>query len=205
MPGRYHGERTLDLEGWSRMVATPVRPNPGQMVSRQGQYAGVVSRGLAFAADVGAFWGLYLLGSLGLSLAWQLITGNSFDLNKHQSAAAVVLVAWWFVYFSVQWTLGGRTIGMAFFGIRVVQKNGRAVRGSQAMLRALLLYLSFLFFVVAAILILVQRERRTVHDLVAGTAVVYSWDARAARLRWLADRSKPEPSPGAAESAHSSV
>ena len=31
-------------------------------------------------------------------------------------------------------------------------------------------------------------ERRAWHDLLAGTAVVYAWDARAARLRWLADR-----------------
>jgi uncharacterized RDD family membrane protein YckC len=175
------------------MARTAERPNPGQMISRQGQYAGVVSRGLAFAADVGALWGLYVLGGYGLSIAWELITGNSFDLSKHDIAAVVVLVVWWFVYFSLQWTLGGRTIGMAFFGVRVVQKDGRAIRGSQAVLRALLLYGSFLFFVVAGLLIMVQRERRTLHDLIASTAVVYSWDARAARLRWLADRTQPEP------------
>ena len=34
--------------------------------------------------------------------------------------------------------------------------------------------------------ILVQRERRALHALIAGTAVVYAWDARAARLRFLA-------------------
>jgi hypothetical protein len=32
----------------------------------------------------------------------------------------------------------------------------------------------------------VQREHRALHDLIAGTAVIYSWDARAARLRFLA-------------------
>ena len=37
--------------------------------------------------------------------------------------------------------------------------------------------------------ILVQRERRALHDLIAGTAVVYAWDARAARLRFLARNS----------------
>ena len=31
-----------------------------------------------------------------------------------------------------------------------------------------------------------QREHRALHDLIAGTAVVYAWDARAARLRFLA-------------------
>ncbi|MGH3277214.1 MAG: hypothetical protein ACRDNZ_23155, partial [Streptosporangiaceae bacterium] len=33
---------------------------------------------------------------------------------------------------------------------------------------------------------LVQREHRALHDLIAGTAVIYAWDARAARLRFLA-------------------
>jgi hypothetical protein len=32
----------------------------------------------------------------------------------------------------------------------------------------------------------VNRERRALQDLIADTAVVYAWDARAARLRILA-------------------
>jgi hypothetical protein len=34
--------------------------------------------------------------------------------------------------------------------------------------------------------IVYQRERRALNDFIAGTAVVYDWDARAARLRWIA-------------------
>ena len=34
--------------------------------------------------------------------------------------------------------------------------------------------------------IVFQRERRALDDFIAGTAVVYDWDARAARLRWIA-------------------
>jgi uncharacterized RDD family membrane protein YckC len=51
--------------------------------------------------------------------------------------------------------------------------------------------LSIVVFGLGFIGILVQRERRALHDLLAGTAVIYSWDARAARLRWLA-RQGPE-------------
>jgi hypothetical protein len=39
--------------------------------------------------------------------------------------------------------------------------------------------------------ILVQHEHRALHDLIAGTAVVYAWDARAARLRFLAREAEP--------------
>jgi uncharacterized RDD family membrane protein YckC len=180
-------------------------PNPIVSLSRQGNYAGLASRGVAFGADLGALWGIYTLGVALAAAAWQLITGNSFNIGHHQVIEIVVLVVWWFVYFSYQWTVGGRTIGMALLGIRVVQKDGRPITGREAMLRAVLLYASFLFFVVAAIWILFQRERRTVHDLIARTAVVYAWDARAAKVRWLmhrgADQSKvipqggPEPTP----------
>jgi len=36
--------------------------------------------------------------------------------------------------------------------------------------------------------ILMGNRRRALHDVIAGTAVIYSWDARAARLRFLSRR-----------------
>ena len=36
-----------------------------------------------------------------------------------------------------------------------------------------------------------QREHRALNDLIAGTTVVYAWDARAARLRYLARQAEP--------------
>jgi uncharacterized RDD family membrane protein YckC len=51
--------------------------------------------------------------------------------------------------------------------------------------------LSFLLCGLGFLGILVQREHRALHDLIAGTAVIYSWDARAARLRFLARREEP--------------
>jgi hypothetical protein len=58
-------------------------------------------------------------------------------------------------------------------------------------LRTLAFPLSFLLFGLGFTGILFQRNRRALHDMIAGTAVVYAWHARAARLRYL-DR----PSPG---------
>ncbi len=53
-------------------------------------------------------------------------------------------------------------------------------------MRALVFPLSFLLLGAGFLGILVQREHRALHDLIAGTAVIYAWDARAARLRFLA-------------------
>jgi uncharacterized RDD family membrane protein YckC len=155
---------------------------------RQGHYAGGISRLLAFGVDVGAAWGLYVLGAAAVSLAVQLVTGHGLSLSHNQVVGGIVLAVWFFLYFSYQWGLGGRTLGMALLGLRVVQKEGRSVTARQAIVRTLFLPLSIALAGLGLVGIFVQRERRALHDLVAGTAVVYAWDARAARLRWLAHR-----------------
>jgi uncharacterized RDD family membrane protein YckC len=156
------------------------------IAGRQGHYAGAVSRLVAFAADVGASWGLFTLGAAALAFAIQLVTGNNFSLSTHQVASLVAVVIWEFIYFAYQWSLSGKTIGMALLGIRVVRTDGTPIGPRQAVIRTLTLPLSFLFFGLGFLGILVNRDRHALHDRLAGTAVVYSWDARAARLRWLA-------------------
>ena len=161
-------------------------PNPELTVGRQGHYAGAVSRLVAFGADVGASWGLYLLGVALFNAAYKLVTGSSYNVSNHQVLAVVVLSVWEFVYYSYQWAVGGRTIGMAIFGLQVVTTEGGPIGVRQAVVRTLGLALSVAFFLFAFWGIIFQRERRALDDLIAGTAVVYSWDARAARLRWMA-------------------
>jgi uncharacterized RDD family membrane protein YckC len=51
--------------------------------------------------------------------------------------------------------------------------------------RTLALPLSFPFLGLGFAGILQGDRRRALHDAIAGTAVIYSWDARAARLRFL--------------------
>ncbi len=153
---------------------------------RQGHYAGAVSRLAAFGADVGASWGLFTLGAAALAFSIQLVTGRNFSLSSHQIASLVSGVVWEFIYFAYQWASGGKTIGMALLGIRVVKTDGTPIGPREAVVRTLALPLSFLFLGLGFIGILTNRDRYALHDRLAGTAVVYSWDARAARLRWLA-------------------
>jgi uncharacterized RDD family membrane protein YckC len=161
---------------------------------RQGHYAGAVSRLVAFAADVGASWGLFTLGAAALAFSIQLVSGTKFSLTHHQFVSVVTLIVWEFIYFAYQWYLSGKTIGMALLGIRVVKAGGSPVGARQAVIRTLTLPLSFLLFGLGFLGILTNRNRYALHDRLAGTAVVYSWDARAARLRWLARQDTPTPS-----------
>jgi uncharacterized RDD family membrane protein YckC len=167
------------------MTTVPM-PSPEMTVGRQGHYAGAVSRLVAYAIDVGASWGLYLLGSLLLNFAIKLVSGHSFTLTNHELAAGIVFFVWEFIYFTYQWAVSGKTFGMAIFGVQVVTRQGGPISPGQAALRTIGLGLTLLTLGIGFLGIIFQRERRALDDFVAGTAVVYSWDARAAHLRWMA-------------------
>ncbi len=172
----------------------PVSGSP--IVGRQGNYAGGVTRLVAFAADVGASWGAFTLAVAGITFAIQLVTGTKIDLTQGRFSALIVVVSfvgWEFVYFAYQWSLSGKTVGMALLGIRVVTTEGGSITGRQAVIRTLTLPLSFLLFGLGFIGILLNKDRHALHDRLARTVVVYSWDARAARLRWLANQDPASP------------
>lgn len=93
---------------------------------------------------------------------------------------------------------------MAFVGIRVVATDGSELSPGKALLRAATLPLGFLTAGVGFLWALIDRRRRALHDILAGSAVVYDWDARAARLRFLA-RSSATASEGGVEQGHVAV
>jgi uncharacterized RDD family membrane protein YckC len=167
------------------MTTVPMPP-PEMTVGRQGHYAGGVSRGVSFGADVGASWGLYLLGQALVNWAIRLVTGHSYTLTNHRVAAFVILGVWEFLYFSYQWAVSGKTLGMAILGLQVVTAEGGPISVRQAILRTVGLGVTLLTLGIGFLGIVYQRERRALDDFIGGTAVVYDWDARAARLRWLA-------------------
>ncbi len=153
--------------------------------SLQGKYSGFASRFTAFAVDMGVSLGVFLLALAAISFAAKVLTGK--DIAWHRGNIWVILAyaAWAFVYFAYSWAANGRTAGMALFGVRVVREDGTDASGRQAVVRTLALPLSFLLLGLGFAGILLGDRRRALHDVIAGTAVIYSWDAQAARLRFL--------------------
>lgn len=164
-------------------------------VSYQGHYAGSVSRFTAFAIDLAVSSAVFSLALAAISYGVQVVTGHSVSWNRSGPVVAVIFVLWQFVYFGYSWAVSGRTFGMAALGIRVVRADGANLEARKGVLRALVFPLSFLLFGLGFLGILVQREHRALHDLIAGSAVIYSWDARAARLRFLARQAELAPPP----------
>ena len=167
------------------------------VVSYQGNYAGSVSRFAAYAIDLAVSSAVFSLALAAISYGVHIVTGHSVTWNHDSPVVAVLYVLWQFTYFGYSWAVSGRTFGMALVGLRVVRSAGTPLDPRHGVLRALVFPLSFLFFGLGFLGILVQREHRALHDLIADTAVVYGWDARAARLRFLARQAELTPPPQA--------
>jgi len=169
------------------------RAQAARSVTLQGHYAGSVSRLLAYAVDLAASSGLFAVALAAISFVVKVVSGRQVTWNRESLALTIIFVAWQFFYFGYSWAASGKTFGMAVLGLRVMRSGGEILDARHGVLRALVFPLSFLLLGLGFLGILVQRERRALHDLIAGTAVVYAWDARAARLRFLARQAEPVP------------
>jgi uncharacterized RDD family membrane protein YckC len=150
-----------------------------------GKCAGFASRFTAFAVDMGVSLGVFLLALAAISFAARVLTGKDIAWNRDDIWVILAYAAWAFIYFAYSWAASGRTAGMALFGVRVVRDDGTDASGRRAVVRTLALPLSFLLLGLGFAGILLGGRRRALHDVIAGTAVIYSWDAQAARLRFL--------------------
>jgi uncharacterized RDD family membrane protein YckC len=158
-------------------------PDPGAV----GQYAGPFSRLAAYALDAVLVSALYSVVTAAVVWILELIVSQDFDASDlGTGASTALLLVWSFLYFFVPWAVSGRTPGMMVLGLRVVRRDGSPLDPGHAFLRALTLPLSFLPLGLGLIGILVGREHRALHDVLAKTTVVYAWDAQKARLRRLA-------------------
>ena len=160
--------------------------DPQLAVTLQGHYAGAVTRLAAFALDQSVATSAFALGSAIVSWVLQLVTGGEIAWNPSPWLTGLIFLVWLFIYYAYPWSVSGKTFGMAVLGIRVVRADGAPATPRNGVLRTLALPLSFLTLGLGFVPIITGKHRRALHDLIAGTAVVYAWDARAARLRFLA-------------------
>jgi uncharacterized RDD family membrane protein YckC len=163
---------------------------PDRDLGLQGHYAGMVTRFGAFVIDIATAATLFAIGAGVFEYIVSALIGSEFKLRDAPVGAIAALGTWWFLYCAYPLAVGGRTFGMAALGLRVVRVDGSDLDVGRAVLRVLVFPLSFLLMGLGFVLILLRRDRRALHDLIVRSAVVYAWDARAARLRFLA-RSVP--------------
>jgi uncharacterized RDD family membrane protein YckC len=182
-----------------------VTGKPAEALAReslQGDYCGAVSRLAAFALDLVLSYFMFTLALAAVSFSVSVVVGHPVHYSRSGSAVVLAIsIVWEFVYFAYCWATTGKTPGMTLLGIRVVRADGGHAEPWRAVVRTLILPISVALFFVSLPLILVQRAHQAPHDLVAGTAVVYAWDARAARFRLLARARRQPHQPAAQPSA----
>jgi uncharacterized RDD family membrane protein YckC len=159
-----------------------------------GHYAGAFTRLAAFSIDWLLIAALY--GMLAGAARWFAGTFLGVDLAVDDRARvgwAIGLVVWAYLYMAVGLTVAGRTVGKSLLGLRVVTRQGLPLGARRASVRVIAQPLSFLIFGLGLLGIVIGRERRALHDVIAGTAVVYDWGDRPAEMpapltRWLERR-----------------
>ena len=171
--------------------------------SVSGHYAGAVSRAAAAVIDWLIIGSLYTLGVAGFSFLLQMFTSKSVSGDRSTPLGIAAFATWAFLYVFVSLAITGRTIGKGLAGLRVVRADGTAPGVRDMFVRTLAFPLSVLFLGIGLLMIVVQREHRSLHDLIAKSCVVYDWGDRSAEmpgpLSDFLNRAHPEtrsPEPG---------
>ena len=164
-----------------------------------GRHGGPLARSLAFLADVGIVAALFGAGA-GL-LGWLAgIFGISSSLGgKGGPVWFALYLSWWFLYLWGSVAIAGRTPGKALVGLRVMATGGSPLSSWRAAVRALTFPLSAVLGV-GFLIGLLRRDRRCLHDLIAGSEVLTDWGHRRAHLpsaldQWIAQRQPAAPAP----------
>jgi len=100
------------------------------------------------------------------------VAGDSV-LLAHAAGIFGLWVALWWAYFIIGWGLIGGTPGQLLLGLRVVDNMGRyPIGATRAFMRLLAYCSSSLTFLFGHFLVVFRRDRRSLHDILAGTRVL---------------------------------
>ena len=108
---------------------------------------------------------IYLGGKFGGEINDQVMA-----LAGYSSAAIVMLSG--VVYFTIFVGSCGQTPGKMLFGLKIVRSDGQEMTYGRALLRSLCFLLSLLLFSVGFLMIACTRQKRGLHDMLAGTSVI---------------------------------
>jgi len=155
-------------------------------VTQQGHYAGAATRLAAYALDQTVATAVYTAGVAVVSWLISLVLPSTFTNAPFVGLAGIVYLLWLVLYYGYPWATSGKSLGMALLGLRVVAEDGAPLAPKRAFIRIFMFPLGFLTLGIGFLGILFNRERQAIYDRIAHSAVVYDWDARSARWRFLA-------------------
>jgi uncharacterized RDD family membrane protein YckC len=158
-----------------------------------GYYAGFISRLVAFTIDlvitmfsiVAVSWFISVTATVfQLSATWDFLVSkvpqlaNVVPMIINPVVGSVLAIGYIFLYNALFVTILGQTPGKLLIGVRVLTVNGRSVPFWRSSLRVAAYLISAIVFFMGFLWVLVDDRRQAWHDKIAGTYVVYAWEAR---------------------------
>ena len=137
--------------------------------------AGLITRGAAFAIDVGLLTGFISIASgLFASIIPTIFGGDGDGISTGAFALLSTLgLLFGGSVFVTFWTLIGQTPGMRFLGIRLQAGGSNEIGFKRSLIRALAIPLAVIPFGLGILAILYSPRRHALQDYLAGTEVIY--------------------------------
>lgn len=139
------------------------------------------------ATELSGFWrrlGAYvidavILGVIGgiiQAIIGAIVHASGADTTGTTVRSGLIGLILELAYFGFLWARYGQSVGYMALGIRLVRADGGPISGGLAVLRALLIYLSFAICLIPAIIsafmIGLGSRKQAIHDLMLNTLVV---------------------------------
>jgi uncharacterized RDD family membrane protein YckC len=139
------------------------------------EYAGFVTRAIAFAIDVALIDLAAAFVAIVVGLGISALDVPDVVVTIAIAIGGVAYVAWFVGYFATFWSTTGQTPGARVMGVRVVCASGtEPVRLRAAVVRLAGMVLAAIPLFAGFLLILVDDRRRGLQDRLARTVVVYA-------------------------------
>lgn len=165
---------------------TPARQPPDDRM----QYAGLVTRAVAFVIDVLVIDVMAVVVAAAVALIASVFHFPK-ELNTILKWIGLgVYVLWLSGYFVAFWSATGQTVGNRVMQFRIVTATGERVKLRRGIVRFVGLVLALLPLFAGCLLILFDRKRRGFQDLLARTVVVEAPDVSLAEARRLRQRQR---------------
>ena len=162
--------------------------------TRIGDFAGLATRGTALLIDllilsIGVTFSIWFmnisiemlginLNNIFLFMSQEWIDRIGEGLLRVLTRSTFALIAF-NLYYTLFWVLFGQSIGAMFMGFRVIQADGSLPGILRSFFRVNIGYSLSLSLLFAGVwLILLDPQRRSLHDRIFRTYVIYTWDAR---------------------------
>ena len=142
-------------------------------------YAGFVTRAIAFALDVALIDLAAAFVAIVVGLGVSALNVPDVAVTILIALGALAYAAWFVGYFATFWSTTGQTPGARVMGVRVLRADGEEpVRLAGALVRLAGMLLAALPLFAGFLLILIDDRRRGLHDRLARTVVLYASDVR---------------------------